>query len=172
VVDADLRWAALLRLVVLGLADEDAIGAESARDPGARGAEHAARCRAALPDPAAKARAWERIRCDDGTPARLLIAAATGFWQPEQAALTSQYVERYRVDVPAMAARRTPATVRHVAIALFPRYAVSAATLTATDAMLARPDLDPALRRVVTDAAAELRRALAARARAAPPDRS
>src|SRR5262249_10942006 len=57
--DPELRWRVLGRLAVLDAVDEAVIAAELERDPSATGQEGAARCRAALPDPDAKRRAWE-----------------------------------------------------------------------------------------------------------------
>ncbi|MEU7590347.1 aminopeptidase N [Micromonospora sp. NPDC049230] len=162
-VDAELRWAVLRRLVVLGAAGEAEIAVEAAADNSSTGAERAARCRAALPDPAAKQAAWEIIVRDTELSNRLLEATAEGFWQPEQAELTAGYVERYFTDMPAAARRRTPWTADRVAKLAFPRYAVAQPTREAAAALLARDDLTPGLRRVVTDADDDLRRALVAR---------
>ncbi|MEV4658001.1 aminopeptidase N [Micromonospora sp. NPDC049301] len=162
-VDAELRWSVLRRLVVLGAAGAAEIAAEAAADPSATGAERAAGCRAALPDPAAKQAAWEIIVRDAELSNRLLEATAEGFWQPEQAELTAAYVERYFADMPAAARRRTPWTADRVAALAFPRYAVAQPTREAAAALLARDDLVPGLRRVVTDADDDLRRALVAR---------
>ncbi|MEU7756287.1 aminopeptidase N [Micromonospora sp. NPDC049101] len=162
-VDAELRWAVLRRLVVLGAAGEAEIAVEAAADNSSTGAERAARCRAALPDPAAKQAAWEIIVRDTELSNRLLEATAEGFWQPEQAELTAAYVERYFTDMPAAARRRTPWTADRVAKLAFPRYAVAQPTREAAAALLARDDLTPGLRRVVTDADDDLRRALVAR---------
>ena len=162
-VGPDLRWTVLYRLVVIGAAGEAEIAAECERDPSALGAQHAARCRAAIPDPAAKARAWSTIVDDDQVSARIVTATAEGFWQPEQDRLTDQYVPRYFAEMPAMAARRPPGTVRAAALFAFPQYAVSAQTVAAATDLLARDDLNPALRRAVVDGTDELRRALAAR---------
>ena len=161
VVDQDLRWTLLNRLVVLGAAGEDEIAAESRRDPTGQGGEQSAMCRAAMPDADAKARAWDLIVTDEATPTRIGAATADGFWHPEQAELTAPYVARYFADMPAMARRRTPAAVQQIATSAYPRYAVSAGTLAAAHAMLARTDLDVGLRRVVEDATDDLRRALA-----------
>jgi aminopeptidase N len=152
------------RLVILGQAGEAEIAAELRRDPTGQGTEHAARCRAALPDTDAKARAWATVVQDDNGSARLLAATADGFWQPEQEELTAGYVPRYFVDLPAIASRRSAMSLLHVASFGYPRFAVSADTVTAAEALLTRDDLDPMLRRVVVDATDELRRALAARA--------
>ncbi|MET7671950.1 aminopeptidase N [Micromonospora luteifusca] len=162
-VDAELRWAVLRRLVVLGAAGEAEIAIEAAADNSSTGAERAALCRAALPDPAAKQAAWEIIVRDTGLSNRLLEATAEGFWQPEQAELTAAYVERYFAEMPAASRRRTPWTADRVAKLAFPHYAVAQPTREAAAALLAGDDLTPGLRRVVTDADDDLRRALVAR---------
>ncbi|MEU5784813.1 aminopeptidase N [Micromonospora lupini] len=162
-VDAELRWAVLRRLVVLGAAGEAEIAAEAAADVSSTGAERAARCRAALPDPAAKQAAWEIIVRDTELSNRLLEATAEGFWQPEQVDLTAAYVERYFAEMPAAARRRTSWTADRVAKLAFPHYAVAQPTREAAAALLARDDLTPGLRRMVTDADDDLRRALVAR---------
>ena len=169
-VDTELRWAVLRRLAVLGVAGEPEIAAEQSADPSAAGAERAAACRAALPDPGAKERAWQVISVDTVLSNRLVEASAAGLWQPEHADLTASYVERYFAEMPAMARRRTAWVAERVAGLAYPRYAVAPRTRTLAAALLARDDLPPGLRRVVTDADDDLRRALAVRgaARAAP----
>ncbi len=167
-IDAELRWSTLLRLAVLGHATEADIDAEYQGDHTAAGAEHAARCRAARPDPAAKAEAWRVIVADDELSHRLVVAAAEGFWHPEQADLTASYVDRYFAEMPAMAARRTPQAVVQVAEAAYPCYAVAPQTLAAAERLLDRSDVAALLRRVVLDATDDLRRALDARTLADP----
>jgi aminopeptidase N len=163
--DADLRWAVLYRLVVLGEAGAGDIDAEGERDRSAQGAEQAARCRAALPDPAAKAAAWQAVTGDSTRSNRLAVATAAGFWQPEQGELGRSYVERYFADMPELAARRTPQVFQQLAAAAYPQYAVAPVTLLLADRLLERDDLHPALRRTVVDRTDDLRRALAARER-------
>ncbi|MGC5032665.1 aminopeptidase N [Micromonospora sp. DT229] len=162
-VDTELRWAILGRLVTLGMAGGAEIEAEAAADPSAAGAERAARCRAAVADPAAKRAAWEIIMANTELSNRLVEATAAGFWQPEQGELTADYVPRYFVDMPTAARLRTPWVAEEVAHLAFPRYAVAQTTREAAVALLARDDLTPGLRRVVTDADDDLRRALVAR---------
>jgi aminopeptidase N len=163
-VDAELRWLVLHRLVVLGAAGTADIDAEAGRDRSAQGAEHAARCRAAVADTVGKAEAWHAIVDGDGMSNRLLLATAGGFWQPEQAALTESYVDRYFVEMPGVAGRHTPQVFNRLAEMAYPRYAVAPETTAAAERMLRRPDLVPGLRRAVLDATDDLRRALAARA--------
>ncbi|WP_422743368.1 aminopeptidase N [Micromonospora sp. WMMD754] len=162
-VDTDLRWAVLRRLVVLGAAGAAEIDAEAAADRSATGAEQAAACRAALPDPDAKRAAWEIVTSSTELSNRLVEATAEGFWQPEQAELTAGYVERYFTDMPAAARLRTAWVADSVTVAAFPRYAVAQPTRELAAALLARDDLTPGLRRWVTDLDDDLRRALVAR---------
>ncbi|WP_326556243.1 aminopeptidase N [Micromonospora sp. NBC_01796] len=162
-VDTDLRWAVVGRLVVLGAAGEAEVAAELAADRSAAGEERAARCRAALPDPAAKERAWQIIVSDTSLSNRLVEANAGGFWQPEQEALTESYLERYFAEMPAAARLRTSWTADQVARLAFPQYAVAPRTRELAAALIERDDLTPGLRRVVTDAADDLRRALLSR---------
>ncbi|MET7423966.1 M1 family aminopeptidase [Dactylosporangium sp. NPDC005555] len=153
VVTQDLRWEVLGRLVALGAAGERDIAAEERRDPSSRGAEHAARCRAAVPDAAAKADAWERIVRDERP--RLAMAAATGFWQPGQEPLTDPYVGRFFTDAPAMVAGRYQLFAMTLVRQAFPRYAPGSLRL--AEDLLSREDLDPVLRRGIGDAADELK---------------
>jgi aminopeptidase N len=162
-VDADLRWALLLRLVVFGAAGEPEIAAEAAADRSATGAERAACCRAALPDAAAKATAWEIVTSNTELSNRLVESTAEGFWQPEQAELTAPYVARFFADMPAAARLRTPWVADQVTALAFPRFAVTQPTREAAAALLARDDLTPGLRRKVVDLDDDLRRALVAR---------
>jgi aminopeptidase N len=162
-VDAELRWAVLRRLTALGAADSGEIEAERRRDPSAHGAEHAAWCRAARPDPAAKAAAWEALVADDSLSNRQALALAAGFWQPGQAQLTGPYVERYFADMPELASRRSAQVVASLASAAYPRLVVGTGTAEAADRMLERDGLPAALRRTVLDCTDDLRRAVAAR---------
>jgi len=161
--DEELRWHVLLRLAALGHVDEAEIDAEYERDRSAQGAEHAATCRAARPDPAAKADVWRAIIEDGSLSNRIALALASGFWQPNQGELTRPYVSRYFEQMPGLAARRTPAVVFDVARTAFPAYSVEPETLAAAERLLSTPDVSPTLHRVVVDLADELRRALAAR---------
>ncbi|WDF37358.1 aminopeptidase N [Streptomyces sp. T12] len=164
--DPELRWRVLSRLAVLGAVDEAAIAAELARDPSATGQEGAARCRAALPDAEAKARAWDAMfATDDGTDLSnyLFIATAQGFWQPEQADLVRQYVPRYYQDAIAVGARRGPAIADAAGRCAFPVYAVDAAALRLGEECLRDGEPIPALRRRLADHLDDLARALRVR---------
>ncbi|MFD7721337.1 aminopeptidase N [Streptomyces sp. NPDC059814] len=159
--DAELRWRILTRLAVLGATDEAAIAAELDQDPSATGQEGAARCRAALPTPEAKAAAWQAMFTDDSLSNYLFTAVAQGFWQPEQADLVSAYVPRYYPEAAQLAVRRGPAIAEAVGSHAFPVYAIDADSLHLGEQALADQALVPALRRKLADQIDDLRRALA-----------
>ncbi|MDQ0842098.1 aminopeptidase N [Streptomyces sp. V1I6] len=161
--DPELRWRVLRRLAVLGATDDAAITAELERDPSATGQEGAARCRAALPTPEAKAAAWARLFTGDDLSNYLFAATAQGFWQPEQADLVREYVPRFYPDAVALAARRGPAIAEACGRYAFPVHAVDAEALSAGEACLAGTDMLPALRRKLADQIDDLRRALRVR---------
>ncbi|PCG82202.1 aminopeptidase N [Streptomyces sp. WZ.A104] len=161
--DPELRWRILTRLAVLGATDEAAIAAALAADPSATGREGAARCRAALPTPEAKATAWDALFTDDTLSNYLFTATAQGFWQPGQEDLLTAYVPRFYPDAIALAARRGPAIAEAAGRHAFPAYAVDPDSLATGTRALEDPDLTPALRRKLVDQLDDLRRALAVR---------
>ncbi|WP_043510934.1 MULTISPECIES: aminopeptidase N [unclassified Actinoplanes] len=162
VVDADLRWLIVYRLAVLGAAGPDVIEAELAADRTVGGEQWAARCRAALPDPAAKRAAWSAVVGDAGLSNRMAELTALGFWQPEQRELLEPYVERYFTDMPEMMRIRSGMAAEKAAIAAYPAVMVAERTRRLAAGLLARPDLHPLLRRVVQDHDDDMRRALQA----------
>ncbi|MER6800681.1 MULTISPECIES: aminopeptidase N [Streptomyces] len=158
--DPELRWRVLARLAALGAVDEADIATELERDPSATGREGAARCRAALPDESAKARAWKAMFGSDDLSNYLFTATARGFWQPEQADLVRPYVARYYKDAVAVAARRGPAIAEAAGRWAFPAHAVDAENLKLGEKCLRKADPIPALRRKLVDQLDDLARAL------------
>jgi aminopeptidase N len=163
VVDADLAWRIRYRVAVLGGLAEDEITSAYQADPNAQAEQFAARCRAARPDPAAKQAAWAAITGDPGLSSYGLWALAEGFWQPEQTELTSAYVPRFFREIPAVARLRGDLVLDVLLRFLYPRYAATATTLELADALAARSDCPPPLRRRIADFTGDLRRVVAAR---------
>ncbi|UCM87309.1 aminopeptidase N [Streptomyces marincola] len=160
--DPELRWRLLRRLAALGATTEDEIDAEAARDTTAAGAEGAARCRAALPDPAAKEAAWEAMFGTADTLSNYLFrATAEGFWQHEQRELLTPWAARYFPAAVDLAARRGHTLGALAGRAAFPHTLTDPETLRLGEETLRRDDLTPALRRGLGDQLDELRRALA-----------
>ncbi len=162
--DPELRWRLLTRLAVLGAVDEDVIEAELVHDPSATGQEGAARCRAALPDPAAKAAAWEAMFGGaDALSNYLFVATAQGFWQPEQLDLVRPYVDRFFPAALATTERRGTVFGDTLGRHAVPVAVVEPATLAAGESFLAGQDVPSALRRRVADHMDDLARALRVR---------
>ncbi|MGW0117355.1 aminopeptidase N [Streptomyces sp. NPDC003327] len=161
--DPELRWRILARLAVLGATDETVIAAELEQDPSATGQEGAARCRAALPTPEAKAAAWASLFASDDLSNYLFTAVAQGFWQPEQADLVREYVPRYYEAAIALGDRRGPAMAEAAGRYAFPAYETTEDALALGESHLADSPMIPALRRKLVDQLDDLRRALKAR---------
>ncbi len=164
VVDADLRWSVLYRLSVLGEATEAQIDEELTRDCSARGEQEATRCRAARPDPVAKAHAFDLIVREQGLSNRIVMSAAYGMWQPEQDELTRSYVERFFTELP-RSDGRSGDLLATIVESGYPIYEVSENTVAFAERALAG-ELHPLLRRALIDETDDLRRALGARAAA------
>jgi aminopeptidase N len=162
-VDAELRWLIIGRLAALGAAGEAEIAVEYGRDRTAIAGQHAARSRAARPDPAAKAAAWAALIDDTTMANRTLFAIAHGFFRPGQDAVTTPYVDRYVADMPLMASRRPAQVAERIARLAFPSYTVDAGTVAAMTRMRDDESLVPALRRALIDETDDLARSLAAR---------
>ncbi|WP_431780275.1 aminopeptidase N [Streptomyces chumphonensis] len=164
-VDADLRWALLLRLAATGRADEDAIAAELKRDATSAGERHAATARAARPTAEAKAAAWAEVVESDRLPNAVQEAVIAGFVQTDQRELLAPYTERYFAVLSEVWRSRSHEMAQQIAIGLYPTLQVSQETLDATDAWLAAAgDASAALRRLVNENRAGVDRALRAQA--------
>ncbi|GAA2528772.1 aminopeptidase N [Pilimelia columellifera] len=163
--DADLCWRIRYRLAVLGAAGPATVDRWLAQERTGAAEQWAARCRAAIPTAGSKAAAWALVTADDSASNRIISATAEGFWQPEQAALTAEYVPRYFAELAEVIARRTPWVAETVARDLFPWPAVDRSTREATATLLASGTLPALALRKVIDADDQVRLALAARER-------
>jgi aminopeptidase N len=158
--DSRLRWQVLLRLTVLGAASRAEIELDASRDATAAGRLSAARCRAALPVPAAKQAAWTAML--GGTLSGYELAAtAQGFWQADQAGLLAGYVPRYFTALAEVATGGGAEVARVLCQHGFPHHAVAAATLRAGERCLESGGVTGSLRRLLADQLEDLRRSLA-----------
>jgi len=164
VLDTELRWLLIIRLAALGVLSPADIDAELSADASAAGVLHAARANASRPDPAAKQAAWRELTEPSSRSAYELYAIGDGFFQPLQAELTQPYVQRFFTEMPATAALRSGWALLQVITASFPVLAASPAVLELAEASLAA-DLDPKVRRAMTDGTDILRRAVRSRER-------
>ncbi len=164
VVDTDLRWTLLRRLVVLGAAGDQEIDAELRRDPTAAGERHAAAGRAAIPSPEAKAAAWERIIGGE-LPNAVFRATLGGFMDADDVALLEPYVERYFAEVGRIWSSWSSDMASRFAEFAYPHQVISEATVEATTTYIDGQNPPPALRRLLGEGRDGLTRALRARAK-------
>jgi aminopeptidase N len=165
VVDTELRWSLLMRLVSLGAAGHDAIEAELDRDRTAAGERHAATARALRPTAEAKAEAWRLAVEDESVPNAVQSAVIAGLWHPEQLALMQPYVDRYFDCVARVWEQRPGESAQNIVVGLYPGLLVEASVVERTDAYLASREVQPALRRLLVEGRDGVVRALRARAR-------
>ena len=136
VVDTDLRWTILRRLVATGRSDAPVIEAELARDDTAAGRLNAATCRAAIPTVQAKAAAWDACLHDTSLPNHMLAATIAGIGIPEHRELMRPHVEEYFEALPSVWAERTHEIAQEITLGLFPHALVDTETVERTDAAL------------------------------------
>ncbi|MFE0189159.1 aminopeptidase N [Streptomyces sp. NPDC058989] len=164
-VDQELRWSFLEPLAAHGVADEDVIAAELARDDTASGKRHQVRCLAARPSAEVKAQAWADVVESDALSNALVEATIAGFAQPGQRELLTSYAPRYFAAIERVWRERSIEIAMDVVRGLFPAWLVERATLEAADDWLAaHAQAAPALRRLVLEERDDLARALRAQA--------
>lgn len=167
-VDTDLRWRIVTALASAGEIDADGpatpfIDAEVQRDPTAAGKRHGAQAATARPQPQVKEEAWTTVIEDDALAnitARSIIA---GFAPPGQHELLKPFTDRYFEAIPGVWARRSSEVAQTVVIGLYPHWNISEAGIAAADTFLSDPEVPPALRRLVLEGQAGVKRALRAR---------
>jgi aminopeptidase N len=158
--DGDLRGRLLRTLAARGLASDEDLDALAAADPVA-GEVSRVTARAARPDSAAKAQAWDLAL--GGRDRKTTEAAASGMWVPGQEALLAGYRDRYFAEALPALDQRELRSMRRLARALYPVTLAGPATLAATAAAAERDGLSRGLRLVLREQEAILRSALAAR---------
>ncbi len=170
VIDTDLRWRIVTALATAGEIDSAGpatpfIDAEAQRDATAAGRRNAAQAAAARPQPQVKEEAWTTVIEDDtlaNVTARSMIA---GIAAPGQGELLEPFTARYFQAIPGVWARRSSEVAQTVVIGLYPHWDISDAGIAAADAFLRAPESEvpPALRRLVLEGQAGVKRALRAR---------
>jgi aminopeptidase N len=167
-IDTDLRWRIVTALATAGDIDADGpatpfIDAEVQRDPTAAGKRHGARAAAARPQTRVKEEAWTAVIEDDtlaNITARSMIA---GIAAPGQHELLEPFTARYFAAISGVWARRSSEVAQTVVIGLYPRWDISDAGVAAADEFLSDPEVPPALRRLVLEGQAGVKRSLRAR---------
>jgi len=163
-IDTELRWQLLHRLAGRGAAGEAKIAAELERDRTDAGARHAAACRASIPEPEAKERAWNELVSWSLSNA-MFRAALSGFQDRDQDELLAPYAARF-FDVVADVWRDWGTDMaQRFAEQAYPISVISQRALDMADEYIARTDPSAALRRLLTEGRDDVARALRCRER-------
>ncbi|MFD5187618.1 aminopeptidase N [Streptomyces sp. NPDC058357] len=164
-VDAEVRWAIVVRLAAAGRLDEDGIAAEQRRDPTPTGECHAATARAGRPDPEAKAAAWAAVVDRGDLPNQLQRAVIAGFAETLDPALLAPYTDRYFEAVLDVWETRSHEMAKQIVLGLYPAVADGRTALDTAEAWLDRHRAaPPALRRLIVEQYDDAGRALRAQA--------
>jgi aminopeptidase N len=164
VMDTDLRWSVLRRLVSTGVRGEADIEAELAADSTDAGERNAAACRAAIPAPGAKQETWELLAGGKLTIA-MARAVMSGFVDPDARELLEPYVPLYFEAIGDVWRDWSSAMAQGFVSGAYMMCPVSAATVDATDDYIAANDPPAALRRLLIEGRDEVLRCLRCQAR-------
>ncbi|MEU8221317.1 aminopeptidase N [Kribbella sp. NPDC048915] len=166
VVDTDLRWTLIVALARLGRIGAAEIDDELTRDTTITGQERAAQARAARPTAEAKEEAWRIAVESEDTPNETQFRTILGFQQPGQEDLLRPYVEKYLAAAKDVYTRLGSSMGENVLVYLSPRHLADQAALDALTGWLATESasVDAPTLRYVTEAQADLTRAIAAQA--------
>jgi aminopeptidase N len=164
VIDTELRWRLLRRLVSRGAAGTARIDAELDRDRTDAGERHAARCQASIPEPEAKQAAWVQIV--SGTlRGATFRAALRGFYDSDQDELLAPYAPKYFEVVADLWQSWGSDMAQYFAGNAYPISVVTPAAISAADDYLARTDPPPGLRRLLAECRDDVARGLRCRQR-------
>ncbi|MDP3971561.1 MAG: aminopeptidase N [Candidatus Nanopelagicales bacterium] len=151
-IDTDLRWALLKRLVIRGLADRSDIEAELTRDNTATGLRHAQQAIAQLPDPVAKAAAWNTVLHDQQISNHMLAATIAGIMTYDHRDFLRPHIEQYFDAIERIAAERTTEMAHQIIAGLYPGLLIEPHTITRTGTYLAHHrELEPSVRRLLEE---------------------
>ena len=161
VVDTDLRWSLLGRLVSrdYGSFGTAEIDAELARDATDAGERNAAACRAAIPTAEAKREAWDTMTGGE-QPLATFRAMLSGFADPDRPELMEPYREKFFAVVGDVWRDWSSAMAQDFVSGVYTVAAISAETVQVTDDYIAAAEPPAALRRLLTEGRDDVLRAL------------
>ena len=163
VVDFELRWAVIDTLATIGVAGEDMIRAELERDPTDEGQKAAATARAAHPDAAAKAAAWEAVVSDTSLSVSMKGAISSGFHRVDQLDLLKAFVKPYFESLNSIWTSYDSEAGIRIVQWMYPKVVITQEVVAATETALAR-DLAGPVRRALLESQDAIKRALRAQA--------
>ena len=161
-VDQDLRWILLNGLAANGAVDRQRVLEELDRDRTISGKERAAAVLAALPTAEAKEEAWRTAVLDENVANETQRSIAYVFDTSGQEALLEPYLEKYLEAAETIWEERGVQLASTMLEYMFPRALTSRRTLERVEEWLESSPANPAAKKYVREAKADLERALAA----------
>jgi aminopeptidase N len=164
VVDTELRWHLLRRLVNRGVVGESAIEAERERDRTDAGDRYAQTCLAAIPEAAAKQATWDLMISGDLSDATFR-SMLSGFCSADQDDLLRPYFSKYFEVVGEVWRQWGPVQAQFFAERGYPTTVINARALEAAAAYIEETNPPAPLRRLLTEGRDDVARALRCRER-------
>ena len=164
VVDTDLRWQLLHRLVSRGVAGQDAIDAEHDRDRTDAGERQALSCQAAIPDADAKEAIWNLIVSGE-LPNASFRAALGGFNSADQDELLAPFAPRFFAVVADIWRDWGSDMAQYFAEVAYPATVVNQVAVDAAADYMNRTNPSAPLRRLLSEGRDDVARALRCRER-------
>jgi len=163
VVDTDLRWALLRRLVVVGKRGEKEIEEELKNDDTVMGREHAAGARAAMPTLEAKQNAWSLVTNNENLTNSELHSILAGISYMDHEEVLKNFVDKYFDSVSILWNARTHEIGQSLVTGLFPSTNINQNVINKCDVFLENnKDLAVGARRIIIEQRDSLARALKA----------
>ncbi|MFZ9353769.1 MAG: aminopeptidase N [Candidatus Nanopelagicales bacterium] len=163
VVDTDLRWALLRRLVVVGKRGEKEIAEELKKDDTVMGREHAAGAKAAMPSLDAKQKAWEQVINNENLTNSELHSILAGISYMDHEEVLKNFVDKYFDSVSSLWNARTHEIGQSLVTGLFPSTNINLDVIKKCDEFLQKnKELAVGARRIIIEQRDSLARALKA----------
>jgi aminopeptidase N len=163
VVDTDLRWALLRRLVVVGKRGEKEIAEELKKDDTVMGREHAAGAKAAMPSLDAKQKAWEQVINNENLTNSELHSILAGISYMDHEEVLRNFIDKYFDSVSSLWNARTHEIGQSLVTGLFPSTNINLDVIKKCDEFLQKnKELAVGARRIIIEQRDSLARALKA----------
>ena len=165
-IDTDLRWELITSLAVGGKLSQDRIDAQLQQDNTANGQKAHAAAIAAIPEPKAKAKMFEKLVDTDELSNALVNSASLAFGRVLDTSILEPFVDQYFSKVFSIWENKSYHMAEYLLVNLYPLALANQALATQTEKFLKNPALDakPALKRLIVENLASVHRALNAQA--------
>ena len=161
-IDTDLRWELITSLAVGGKLSQDRIDAQLQQDNTANGQKAHAAAIAAIPEPKAKAKIFEKLVDTDELSNALVNSASLAFGRVLDTSILEPFVDQYFSKVFSIWENKSYHMAEYLLVNLYPLALANHALATQTEQFLKNPALDakPALKRLIVENLASVHRAL------------